>query len=98
MGARYPFTTILENDSTAVPVVGRPMESAGWNVVKISRFFNCGSTACRSAPLARLVLARGPEGLAREAMSKEGHDGPGPCGRRRHGPPPMGPGGPEEED
>jgi hypothetical protein len=27
--ARYPFTLIFENDSTAVPAVGRPIKSAG---------------------------------------------------------------------
>src|SRR6266481_9772395 len=53
-GDRYPLTLILENDSTAVPAVGRPMESAGWNVVKISRFFNCGSTAFASSGCDRM--------------------------------------------
>src|ERR1700719_2241620 len=53
-GGRYPLTLILENDSTAVPAVGRPMESAGWNVVKISRFFNCGSTALASSGCDRI--------------------------------------------
>jgi hypothetical protein len=51
---RYPLTLILENDSTAVPAVGRPIESAGWNVVKISRFFNCGSTALASSGCDRM--------------------------------------------
>jgi hypothetical protein len=51
---RYPLTLILENDSTAVPAVGRPMESAGWKVVKISRFFNCGSTAWASSGCDRM--------------------------------------------
>src|SRR5258708_2471098 len=45
----YPRTLIFENDSTAVPVVGRPIERAGWKVVKISRFLNCGITACASS-------------------------------------------------
>ena len=53
-GGRYPLTLILENDSTAVPAVGRPIESAGWNVVKISRFFNCGSTALASSGCDRM--------------------------------------------
>jgi hypothetical protein len=38
----YPFTLTLENDKIARPVVGRPMESAGRNVVKVvkmSMFF-----------------------------------------------------------
>jgi hypothetical protein len=29
IGVSYPFTLIFEKDSTAVPDVGRPMESAG---------------------------------------------------------------------
>jgi len=36
----HPRTLILEKDSTARPVVGRPMEVAGRNVVKISMFFD----------------------------------------------------------
>ena len=51
---RYPLTLILENESTAVPVVGRPIESAGRKVVKISRFFNCGSTALASSGCERM--------------------------------------------
>lgn len=39
----YPFTLIFENDSTARPVVGRPIEVAGWNVVKISMFLTRGN-------------------------------------------------------
>ena len=41
----YPRTLILENDSTARPVVGRPMEVAGRNVVKISMFLTWGSNS-----------------------------------------------------
>ena len=51
---RHPLTLILENESTAVPVVGRPIESAGRKVVKISRFFNCGSTALASSGCDRM--------------------------------------------
>lgn len=51
---RYPLTLIFENDRTAVPFVGLPIESAGRNVVKISRFFNCGNTAFASSGCDRM--------------------------------------------
>jgi len=38
----YPFTLMRENESTAVPDVGRPIDVAGRKVVKISIFFTCG--------------------------------------------------------
>src|SRR5437762_13136812 len=41
----YPRTLILEKDSTARPVVGRPMDVAGRNVVKISMFLTWGSNS-----------------------------------------------------
>ncbi len=41
----YPFTLIFEKEITARPGVGTPIESAGRKVVKIRRFFNCGSTS-----------------------------------------------------
>jgi len=41
----YPFTLIFENDSTARLGVGRPIDNAGRNVVKISIRFTCGSTS-----------------------------------------------------
>ena len=44
----YPRTLILENDSTARLGVGRPIDSAGRNVVKISIRFTCGSTSWES--------------------------------------------------
>jgi len=37
----YPLTLIRENESTALPVVGRPIDMAGRKVVKISMFFTC---------------------------------------------------------
>ena len=42
----YPFTLILENDNTALLAIGRPIDSAGRNVVKISMRFTCGNTSC----------------------------------------------------
>jgi len=39
----YPRTLIFENESTACPVVGRPIDIAGRNVVKISIRFTSGS-------------------------------------------------------
>ena len=44
----YPFTLILENESTARPAVGCPMEVAGRNVVKMSMFFTCGGKSVDS--------------------------------------------------
>src|SRR5579864_2006850 len=44
----YPRTLIFENESTARLAVGRPMESAGRNVVKINMRFTCGNTSCES--------------------------------------------------
>jgi hypothetical protein len=43
--APYPFTLILENVSTARPEVGRPIEVAGRNVVKMSALFTSGDNA-----------------------------------------------------
>src|SRR5258708_35575516 len=59
-GDRYPLTLILENDSTAVPAVDRPIESAGCNVVIISSFFNCGSTALASSGCDRMRYSSTP--------------------------------------
>ena len=44
----YPFTLIFENDNTARLGVGRPIDSAGRKVVKISICFTFGSTSCDS--------------------------------------------------
>ena len=41
---RYPRTLIFENDSTARPDVGRPIDMAGRKVVKISILFTSGSS------------------------------------------------------
>jgi hypothetical protein len=41
----YPRTLILENDSTAREEIGRPIDIAGRNVVKISILFTCGSNS-----------------------------------------------------
>jgi peptidoglycan/LPS O-acetylase OafA/YrhL len=45
----YPFTLIFENESTARPAVGLPIDSAGRNVVKviksISMLFCCGANS-----------------------------------------------------
>lgn len=43
--APYPRTLIFENDSTARLAVGRPIDNAGRNVVKISIRFTCGNTS-----------------------------------------------------
>jgi len=40
----YPFTLILENEITAVPAVGIPIDIAGRKVVKISMFFTFGTS------------------------------------------------------
>ena len=50
----YPFTLIFENDSTARLGVGRPIDSAGRNVVKISIRFTCGSTSFDSSVSERI--------------------------------------------
>ena len=56
----YPFTLIFENDSTAVPVVGRPIESAGRNVVKINAFFTTIAKGLVPPPTAaELALSQG---------------------------------------
>ena len=39
----HPLTLILENESTALPEVGLPIDVAGRKVVKMSMFFTCGS-------------------------------------------------------
>ena len=39
----YPLTLIFENESTALPEVGLPIDVAGRKVVKMSMFFTCGS-------------------------------------------------------
>jgi hypothetical protein len=41
----YPRTLIFENDNTARLGVGRPIDSAGRNVVKMSICFTCGKTS-----------------------------------------------------
>ncbi len=41
----YPRTLILENDSTARDEIGRPIDIAGRNVVKINILFTCGSNS-----------------------------------------------------
>jgi len=41
----HPFTLTRENESTALPDVGRPIDMAGRNVVKISIFFTCGGSS-----------------------------------------------------
>jgi hypothetical protein len=52
--SNQPFTLILEKEITARPAVGRPIESAGRKVVKISRFFTCGSMALASSDCDRM--------------------------------------------
>jgi hypothetical protein len=47
--APYPLTLIFENDNTARLGVGRPIDNAGRNVVKISIRFTCGSTSFDSS-------------------------------------------------
>ena len=42
----YPRTLIFENESTARPGVGRPIDIAGRNVVKISMLFTSGQQLC----------------------------------------------------
>lgn len=41
----YPRTLIRENDSTARDEIGRPIDIAGRNVVKISILFTCGNSS-----------------------------------------------------
>jgi hypothetical protein len=41
----YPRTLILENDNTARDEIGRPIDIAGRNVVKMSILFTCGSNS-----------------------------------------------------
>jgi hypothetical protein len=50
----YPRTLIFENDITARLGVGRPMDSAGRKVVKISICFTCGNTTCDSGVSERM--------------------------------------------
>ena len=50
----YPRTLILENDSTARPHVGRPIDMAGRKVVKISMRFTSGSTSLLSLESERI--------------------------------------------
>lgn len=50
----YPLTLIFENDNTAVPEVGRPIDVAGRKVVKMSMFFTCGSSVLASVGLERM--------------------------------------------
>lgn len=42
----YPRTLIFENDRTARPGVGLPIDMAGRNVVKINILFTSGSSFC----------------------------------------------------
>ena len=44
----YPRTLTLANDNTARPGVGRPIDVAGRNVVKINIFFTAGKISCAS--------------------------------------------------
>ena len=57
-GQSYPFTLTLENDSIARPVVGRPIESAGRNVVKVVKmsmsFFTRGNNELSSLESERM--------------------------------------------
>jgi hypothetical protein len=41
----YPRTLIRENDNTAREEIGRPIDMAGRNVVKISILLTCGSSS-----------------------------------------------------
>jgi len=41
----YPLTLIFEKEITARLGIGTPMESAGLNVVKISRLLTCGAAS-----------------------------------------------------
>ena len=47
-GRAYPRTLIFEKDKTARPEVGRPIDIAGRNVVKISIRFTCGRSCSES--------------------------------------------------
>ena len=49
-----PVTLIFENEITARPAVGRPIDNAGRNVVKIRIFFTSGSTAPASSGCDRM--------------------------------------------
>src|SRR5258708_2989955 len=51
----YPRTLILENDSTARDEIGRPIDIAGRNVVKINILFTWGSNACDSPGSERIL-------------------------------------------
>jgi hypothetical protein len=50
----YPLTLIFENESTARPAVGMPIEVAGRKVVKMSMFFTCGNNSCESLELDKI--------------------------------------------
>ena len=52
--AYYPRTLIFENDSTARPEVGRPIDKAGRKVVKISILFTWGNTSLDSSGSERM--------------------------------------------
>src|SRR5271169_4174195 len=51
----YPRTLILENESTARDEIGRPIDIAGRNVVKISIRFTCGKSSCDSPESERIL-------------------------------------------
>ncbi len=50
----YPRTLIFENDNTALPEVGLPIDVAGRKVVKMSMFFTCGSNDLASVGFERM--------------------------------------------
>ena len=50
----YPLTLIFENDNTALPEVGLPIDVAGRKVVKMSMFFTCGSNDLASVGFERM--------------------------------------------
>jgi hypothetical protein len=52
--ALYPLTLIFENDNTARLAVGRPIVSAGRNVVKISMRFTSGSASFEASASERM--------------------------------------------
>lgn len=52
--ADYPLTLIFENDNTARPGIGRPIDVAGRKVVKISMFLTCGNSSSESSPSERM--------------------------------------------
>jgi hypothetical protein len=51
----YPRTLIRENDSTARDDIGRPIDMAGRNVVKISILLTCGRSSWDSPGSERIL-------------------------------------------